>query len=126
MTERKQKKYPSPGDVLWEGGFIDETKVTPAGIPNRMLGGWSPLLVEVTPDVDWRATCLKVWQNDGSVFFRDFTEEQMEEVRRYADRLVQERLIRAWYPDELEPGMDLPGIRGEYKPPTHGSAQALN
>lgn len=124
MAEQK-KQYPSAGDVLWEGGFLDETEVTPAGIPNRMLGGWSPLLVQVMPDVDWKETCLKVWQNNGTVFFQDFTEEDMALVREYADRLVAEKKIRAWYPDELEPGMMVPGIRGEYKTPTHGSAQSL-
>lgn len=125
MAQQK-KKYPSPGDVLWEGGFVDINDVVPVARPNRYLGGQSPymILVDKATVKDWKESCLKVWQADGSAFFKDFTATDMGEVYVYASQLVKEGKLRAWYPDQAEPDFPYMGVRGEYKGDTIASSGA--
>jgi hypothetical protein len=122
MAIEKKRKYPSPGDVLWEGGYLDHDSVIPAAVPSTLPGGLSPLVVilDTTKDT-WQATAQLTWGSDGTVVFE---EGDRVLVETWAATLRGARKIGPLYANDM-PEIGKPGLRAEGNTSSAGSSQNL-
>lgn len=122
MASKNKIKYPSPGDVLWEGGFADVDRTLNAALPTRYFGGMSPLLVMIdTTKTNWQETAEKTWTADGTVFFEEADRNLIEPL---ANQLREAGKIGPIFPDN-NADIGKPGIRSSGNVLGHDSSQAM-